>query len=76
MPAIRAILRGISAVGAGLIIALGLRMAFDLRKRPALLLVAAATLVAIAILRWPLPAVMLSVAPLSIWLAARWFGKP
>jgi chromate transporter len=76
LPAIRAILRGISAVGAGLIIALGLRMAFDLRKRPELLLVAAATFIAIAILRWPLPAVMLGLAPLSVWAAARWSGRP
>lgn len=76
LQAIQSMLRGISAVGAGLILALGLRMALDLLKYRAMLLFAVATFVAIAVLRWPLPWVMLGLAPLALGTAARFFGGP
>lgn len=74
--AIQSMLRGISAVGAGLILALGLRMAFDLMKYRAMLLFAVATFIAIAVLRWPLPWVMLGLAPLALAAAAWFFRAP
>jgi chromate transporter len=69
--AINAMLRGISAVAAGLILATGLKMAVDMRKKPLLLACSTLMLIGIACLRWPMPAVMFGLAPLSIWVAAR-----
>ncbi|QEM69004.1 chromate transporter [Geobacter sp. FeAm09] len=71
LPAIQAMLRGIAAVAAGLILAMGVRMAADLRKRPLLLVFSAAILGAVVFLHWPLLAVMAGLAPFSMWLAAR-----
>jgi len=71
IPAINAMLRGISAVAAGLILATGLKMAADMRKKPLLLACSGLMLIGIAILRWPMPVVMFGLAPLSIWVAAR-----
>ncbi len=68
---VQAALRGMSAVAAGLIIAMGLRMAADLRRRPVAILLAVATFGAIALVRLPLPLVMVILAPLGIALAAR-----
>ncbi len=71
LPAVQAVLGGISSVGAGLILGAGVRMARDLRRHRALLAIATATLLAIALLRWPLLPVLLGLIPVSIWLAAR-----
>ena len=73
VPAVQAALRGMSAVAAGLIIAMGLRMAADLRSRPVGMALAALTFGAIAILRLPLPILMLGLAPIGVALA--WKGK-
>ncbi|MBJ6799813.1 chromate transporter [Geomonas sp. Red259] len=73
LPAIQAVLRGIAAVAAGLIIAMGLRMAADLLKWPLLIIFSVAILWAVAFLHWPLLPVMLALAPLSIWVAARFY---
>jgi chromate transporter len=71
LPGVQAVLRGMSAVAAGLIIAMGLRMAADLRRRPLAILLAVATFVAVALVRLPLPLVMLVLAPLGVAIAAR-----
>jgi chromate transporter len=77
IPTINAMLRGISAVAAGLILSTGLKMAADLRKQPLLLACSGLMLVGVAILRWPMPAVMFGLAPFSLWAAARLCGpKP
>lgn len=77
IPTINAMLRGVSAVAAGLILSTGLKMAADLRRRPTLLACSGLMLIGIAFLRWPLPVVMFGLAPLSIWAAARCCGaKP
>jgi chromate transporter len=68
---VQAALRGMSAVAAGLIIAMGLRMAIDLRRRPVAIALVIATFGAIALARLPLPLVMLILAPLGVALAAR-----
>ena len=71
LPVAQAMLRGMAAVGAGLIIATGLKMGVDLRRRPVALALVVATFVAIALLRWSLPLLMLGLAPLSVLLARR-----
>lgn len=69
LPQVQAMLRGISAVGAGLIAATGIKMAKPLRRQRAAMLLLATTFVAIAWLRLPLPPLMLTLAPLGIYLA-------
>ncbi|WP_218043372.1 chromate transporter [Oryzomonas rubra] len=71
LPAIQAMLRGIAAVAAGLILAMGVRMAADLLKRPFLMIFSVAILVAVVFLHWPLVMVMFGLAPISMWVAAR-----
>ena len=71
LPAIQAMLRGIAAVAAGLMLAMGLRMAADLVRRPLLLVFSALILVGVVMLGWPLLALMVGLAPLSMWLSAR-----
>ncbi len=75
LPAIQSMLRGVAAVAAGLILAMGLRMAADLLKRPLLLVFSAAILGAVVFLHWPLLAVMTGLAPVSMWVAARRYCK-
>jgi chromate transporter len=75
LPAIQAMLRGIAAVAAGLILAMGVRMAADLLKRPLMLIFSAAILGAVVFLHWPLVMVMFGLAPFSMWLAARRYCK-
>ena len=69
LPAVQAALRGMSAVAAGLIIAMGLRMAADLRGHMVGIALAAVTFIAIAVLRLPLPVLMLGLAPIGVTLA-------
>ena len=52
---------------------MGLRMAADLRARKVGMILAVLTFVAIALLRLPLPILMLGLAPIGISLA--WKGK-
>jgi chromate transporter len=73
IPTINAMLRGVSSVAAGLILSTGLKMAADLRKRPMLLACSGLMLIGVAVLRWPMAAVMFGLAPLSLWAAARCF---
>lgn len=71
------ILRGISAVAAGLLIATGLRLLLPQRRRPAALVFAAAAFAGLALVKLPLLVVVLGLAPLSIaaaTLEARWTG--
>ncbi|HQR52873.1 MAG TPA: chromate transporter [Burkholderiales bacterium] len=71
IPVVQSMLHGIAAAGAGLILAMGIEMARDLRSRPELFLVTGAVLVAIAVLRWPLLPVLLCAAPVGVWLGWR-----
>ena len=66
LPAVQSMLHGITLVGAGLIIATGIRMGLNVKNRAVYLPFAAAAFVAIALLHWPLPAVMLGGATLTI----------
>ena len=63
------ILHGVSAVGAGLIVATGLRLLRPHRARPMALLFAALAFLGLAIAKLPLLLVVAALAPLSIALA-------
>lgn len=66
-PAVAAAFEGIGSAAAGLILAMGIRMAAGLRGP----LFAALAFAGIALLHWPLPAVLLVLAPLSVAVAWR-----
>ena len=67
---LRGALSGISAVAAGLVIAMALRMARTLERRPAAVVIAALAFVAAGLLRWPLVWIVLGLGPISVALAA------
>ena len=52
-------------------LAMGLRMAADLARRPLLLVFSVLILVGVVVLGWPLIALMIGLAPFSMWLSAR-----
>ncbi len=66
---IDAVLRGVGAAAAGLVIATALKMAVPLARRPQALAFLVLTFAAIALLRWPLLLVLLGLAPLSVLAA-------
>lgn len=68
LPLVHAVLRGIIAVGAGLIIATGLKMLFVYRRRPLALAIALAVVVAVGMLRLSLAPVVALVLALGILL--------
>ena len=73
--AVAGALRGMAAVAAGLILATGLKLVPALRHHPLGIPLCAvfggACFAMIALLRWPLPAVLLGVGGLSCWLTWR-----
>jgi chromate transporter len=74
LPMVAGALRGMGAVAAGLVVATALKLARTLTRnplgRPWALLLAGATLVAVAWLRWPLVAVVLGLGGIGMALAA------
>ncbi|HEY7068368.1 MAG TPA: chromate transporter [Chloroflexota bacterium] len=68
---VRQALHGVAAAAAGLLFASGLKMAQTYRREPAALAIAALALVAVGALHWPLLAVLVALAPVSIALAWR-----
>lgn len=68
-------LRGIAAVGAGLLIATALKMAKNVSERRIYLPFAGLMLLAVVVLRWPMPPLLLGLlaitAPLAWWRARR-----
>lgn len=73
-PLVHAILGGLAAVGIGMTLSVGAKLARGVRK-PVPILIAAGLFVTIGILHWPMVPVVLVVAPLSIGLE-RLFWKP
>lgn len=69
LPAVQGMLRGIAAVGCGLLFATAIRMGRAIKDRIFLLAFAGLVFVAIAVLRWPMPAVMVGLLSLSGSLA-------
>jgi len=68
-PVAQGVLRGIAAAGAGLFIAMAVRMAAAVRWKLRLLPLAVLVFIGIALLRWPMPAVMLALLALAATLA-------
>jgi chromate transporter len=66
LPAVSAVFRGVSAAAAGLIVAVGIKMAASRRLRSAMALFTVATFAGIAILRLPLLPLLLFAAPASV----------
>ena len=71
LPALRRMLTGVAAAAAGLMLATVAKMARPLFKNRAVIapLIALLTFVAIGILHWPLPLVLLAIVPVSIGAA-------
>ena len=70
LPLVRAVLTGIAAAAAGMVLGTAIKMAVKLRPSLPLLLVGLAAL-ALALLRAPLPLVLLGLAPFGLWAAWR-----
>jgi chromate transporter len=66
LPMVRSMLRGISAVGAGLIVAAGLKMLFSFKRQTPALAIAAATVIAVGGLHLPLLPVVAVLLPTGI----------
>jgi chromate transporter len=77
LPALRRMLTGVAAAAAGLMVATVAKMARPLfrvpSRNPAVIapLIALSTFVAIGLLHWPLPLVLLVIVPVSIGAAFR-----
>lgn len=74
LPAVSAAFRGISAAAAGLIVAMGLKMAASRRLRSPMAVFALAAFVGIALARLPLGIFLLFAAPASV-AAAAWRSR-
>jgi chromate transporter len=66
LPAVQHLFTGLAAAASALVLATALRIAAPLRGQLTGLLIAAVTFVAIAVLRAPLPVVLLVMAPVSV----------
>jgi chromate transporter len=62
---------GLAAAAAGLLVAMAVKLALPLKRRPLALAIAALVFVAIAVLRLPLVPTMLVMAPVSIFLTLK-----
>jgi len=62
---------GVGAAAAGLVLSVGVRFAHALRPRPWIVAIGAASFIAIAFARVPLPLVVIVAAPLGVWIALR-----
>ena len=69
MPGIEAVLRGVGAAVAGLVIATALKMALPLLRSPRFVGLLVVSFVAVALRRWPLIPVLLGLAPVSVLVA-------
>jgi chromate transporter len=71
LPMVRHGFAGLAATASALVLATALKIASPLRGRPIGIVIAMATFIAIAVLRWPLAPVLLAAAALSILSAWR-----
>lgn len=71
VPVVADAFAGLAAAASALVLSMALKISAPLRTRPVSIVVGLATLAAIALFRWPLPAVLAVVAPVSILLAHR-----
>lgn len=70
-PVVRRAFAGLAAAASALVLANALKIAAPLRSQPIGIAVAAATFASIAIMRWPLPPVLLIMAAVATLLAWR-----
>lgn len=68
---VRLALHGVAAAAAGMLLATGLKMAEAYRREPVALVIAGLALLGVGLLRWPLLAVLVLLAPVSVYLAWR-----
>ena len=68
-PWLKGAFAGIGAAAAGLIVSVGVRLAHSLEPRPLVILFGALSFAAIALAGFPLPLVVLVLAPLGVWIA-------
>jgi chromate transporter len=73
-PDVQRAVAGTAAAGAGLVLAMGIRMALQLPRQWHVLGVAATALAGAGMFGWPLPQVLAVLAPLSLFLA--WRARP
>jgi chromate transporter len=71
VPGVQGALKTLGAFGAGFMAAMGLSMFRAARLRGADLATGAAAFAAVAILRWPVPAVLATLIPVSVWFHRR-----
>ena len=75
LPVAQSMLRGIAAAGSGLLFATAIRMGMAVKGKRVFLPFTVLVFVAIALLRWPLPAVMLGALVLSGGVAWWWLRQ-
>jgi chromate transporter len=68
-PRVAHLFAGLAAAAAGLLVAMAVKIAWPLRKKPEMALIAVLAFVAIALLRFPLLPTMLVLTPISVLLA-------
>lgn len=76
VPTVRAVLAGVAAAAAGMVLGTAAKMTQKLRPPPALLAVGLVALVAAGVFRVPLPVTVLGLAPFGIWAAWRAMRAP
>lgn len=69
LPVVQGMLRGIAAVGCGLLFATAIRMGLAVKDKRFMLPFAVLVFVAVALLRWPMPAVMVSLLAVAAAVA-------
>ncbi|HOW74390.1 MAG TPA: chromate transporter [Candidatus Competibacteraceae bacterium] len=75
LPQAQGVLRGIAAVGCGLLFAMAWRMGMAIREKPVFWPFTMLTVTAIALLRWPMPLVMIAGLLLSGGMAYWTLGR-
>lgn len=76
LPTMRAVLAGVGAAAAGMVLGTAAKMTQKIRPPPALLAVGLAAMVAAGFFRVPLPWTVLGLAPFGIWAAWRTLRAP
>ena len=74
-PVVTRMLAGMSAVSAGLVLAMALKLLGSQRGRPAGWFFVAVAFLLVGVLRWPLPMVLLGLIPVSMLVAWRRIGR-
>jgi chromate transporter len=71
VPWLKGAFAGVGAAAAGLVLSVGVRFAHALKPRGWVIALGVASFAAIALVRLPLPLVVIALAPLGVWIAWR-----